>query len=53
MGVEPRVSFEAGVCAREVNSLGALPLDLNGFDLCACGQKEFRDEAGETRRVAG
>jgi len=52
MGVEPRVSFEAGVCAREVNSLGCLLLDLNGFDVCACGQKEFRYEAGETRRVA-
>ena len=52
MGLEARVSFESGVCAREMDSLGALFLDLDGFDICAFGQKEFLDEARETRRVA-
>ena len=50
MGAELRISFQMGVCARKMNPLGTLGLDLDGFDLRTFGQKKLRNECGETRR---
>ena len=49
MGVEPCISFEPSMCAREMNSLGTLRLNLDGFDRRAFGQKKFRNEGREAR----